>query len=292
VEGGRRAWQVPQALEFMLKALNDPDHAYLLILDEMNLAHVERYFADALSGMESREACLPNLSRGGDGYWRIPDGQPPRLTMPKNLFVVGTVNVDETTYLFSPKVLDRANTFEFRVRTEDLTAFAGRPTSCAPGPTDLVKGFLQVAQDDNWHATHPATDQDVFTTHLRALHGILSEGSFEFGHRVFYEATRFAALLAGAGDSDPLRALDLQILQKILPRLHGSRKRLERSLRRVARFCYDLGLEPADIPGVVGESAFDPLAPLAAAPQLPQSFDKARRMMAALRANQFTSFTE
>jgi 5-methylcytosine-specific restriction protein B len=292
VEGGRRAWQVPQALEFMLKALNDPDHPYLLILDEMNLAHVERYFADALSGMESREACLPNLSRERDGHWRIPDGQPPRLTVPKNLFVVGTVNVDETTYLFSPKVLDRANTFEFRVRTEDLSASAGRPTSCAPGPAALVKGFLQIAQNDKWHTVHPASGLDIFTTHLRALHGILSEGSFEFGHRVFYEATRFSALLAGAGDADPLRALDLQVLQKILPRLHGSRKRLERTLRRVARFCYDLGLEAGDAQGGVGESVFDPLNPLAAAPQLPQSFDKARRMMAALRANQFTSFTE
>jgi MoxR-like ATPase len=292
MEAGKRAWQVPQALEFMLKALNDPDHPYLLILDEMNLAHVERYFADALSGMESREACLPNLIRGRDSYWRIPDGQPPRLAIPKNLFVVGTVNVDETTYLFSPKVLDRANTFELRVHTADLAADAGRPISCMPGPAELVKGFLQIAQDDNWHSTHPAADLEVFTHHLRALHGILSEGGFEFGHRVFYEAIRFAALLTGAGNADPLHALDLQVLQKVLPRLHGSRKRLERTLRRVARFCYDLGTEPADTQAVTGESAFDALAPLTSTPRLPGSFDKARRMMEALRANQFTSFTE
>ncbi len=37
------------------------------------------------------------------------------VPLPSNLFVVGTVNVDETTYMFSPKVLDRANTIEFRV---------------------------------------------------------------------------------------------------------------------------------------------------------------------------------
>ena len=43
-------WFVPEAFEFVLRATNDPEHPYLLILDEMNLAHVERYFSDFLSG--------------------------------------------------------------------------------------------------------------------------------------------------------------------------------------------------------------------------------------------------
>ena len=58
---GRLRWVVPQALEFMLQAANNPDRPYLLVLDEMNLAHVERYFADVLSGMESGQGVLPNL---------------------------------------------------------------------------------------------------------------------------------------------------------------------------------------------------------------------------------------
>ena len=117
---GRAAWLVPAPLEFMLKACADTQHPYLLLLDEMNLAHVERYFADALSGMESGEPCLPNLVRGPDGLWRTKPGAPTRVPFPRNLWLVGTVNVDETTYMFSPKVLDRATTFEFRVATEDL----------------------------------------------------------------------------------------------------------------------------------------------------------------------------
>ena len=87
----------------------------------MNLAHVERYFADALSGMESREACLPNLARGQDGYWRAIEGQAPRLPMPKNLFVVGTVNIDETTYLFSPKSSTKPIRSKFRRSTQLLS---------------------------------------------------------------------------------------------------------------------------------------------------------------------------
>ena len=103
----------------MLKAAQDRLHPHLLILDEMNLAHVERYFADFLSGMESRQPCLPNLVKDEDGCWRVSTMGPSRLPLPRNLWVIGTVNVDETTYMFSPKVLDRANVFEFRVSTDD-----------------------------------------------------------------------------------------------------------------------------------------------------------------------------
>ncbi len=75
---------------------------FFIILDEMNLSYVERYFADFLSHMET-----PDLKFVLDGY-------PGVLRYPENLFVVGTVNIDETTYMFSPKVLDRANVIEFK----------------------------------------------------------------------------------------------------------------------------------------------------------------------------------
>src|SRR5690606_8072426 len=131
-EYGRRPWHVPDALAFMLKAARDTEHPYLLVLDEMNLAHVERYFADVLSGMESDQPVLPNLVKEKDGRWRLdPDG-PERIPIPENLFVVGTVNVDETTYMFSPKVLDRANTIEFRVDSEDLSEGMRRPMPIQP----------------------------------------------------------------------------------------------------------------------------------------------------------------
>ena len=115
---------MPEVLKFMITAANDPANPYALILDEMNLAHVERYFADALSGMESGQECLPNLAVDSEGVWRVKPGESRLVQLPSNLFVIGTVNVDETTYLFSPKVLDRANTFEFRVSTNALSSGA------------------------------------------------------------------------------------------------------------------------------------------------------------------------
>jgi hypothetical protein len=285
----RPAWHVDRSLKFMIRAARSPGEAYALILDEMNLAHVERYFADALSGMESAQQMLPNLVQEKDGYWRIPQGEESHLVFPKNLFVIGTVNVDETTYLFSPKVLDRANTFEFRVRTEDLTEEAKKPDVCAPGDPRMAAALLQIAQDDTWQVNHPHPELAAFTALLRDLHRILAQAGFEFGHRVFYEAIRFAAMLYAAGEDSFLKALDLQVLQKLLPRLHGSRRKLEETLIDVGHFCYDLTIVTSSSEGT---ERFDPTAPPPMVPQLPRSFEKLRRMTQAVRANQFTSFTE
>jgi 5-methylcytosine-specific restriction protein B len=287
---GRRPWSVPDALRFMLQAASDQDNPYLLVLDEMNLAHVERYFADVLSGMESERGCLPNLRPEDDGQWRLIPGRPGRIPVPRNLFIVGTVNVDETTYLFSPKVLDRANTFDFRVDSVDLAADAHKPTECSPGDPGLIRGFLTIAKDDEWHRDHPAEGVAAFEQHLKTLHSLLAEGGFEFGHRVFYEAIRFAAMLNAAGDTDPEHALDLQVMQKVLPRLHGSRRRLEPTLCALGRFCFDLSFESGSV-NDTGQR-FDPLAPNPGTARLPVSFDKVRRMTRGLRAQQFTSFTE
>lgn len=276
---GDHAWQVPDTLEFMLRAAADPAHPYLLILDEMNLAHVERYFADVLSGMESGEAVLPNLQRNGAGEWR-PIGE--QLPLPSNLFVVGTVNVDETTYMFSPKVLDRANTMEFRVETADLVGTPGPLQDVIAGPANLVASFLSIS----------ATPPDIDEAHaelgeaLRELHRLLAEYSREFGHRTFSEALRFAAHYRNAGDEDLHAPLDLQVLQKVLPKFHGSVREISEPLTAVAAWAF-AG------PGQPSPANFDPLTPpQGQQPALPQSFDKAARMTRRLRANHFVSFTE
>ena len=98
------------ALHLLLNAKKDETRPYFLILDEMNLSHVERYFADFLSTMESKNT-IP-LHKIDNEINNIPK----TIKLPPNLFIVGTVNIDETTYMFSPKVLDRANTIEFTQR--------------------------------------------------------------------------------------------------------------------------------------------------------------------------------
>ena len=285
ISAGRRVWSVPNVLEFFLRAVRDPGRPYLLVLDEMNLAHVERYFADFLSGMESGQPVLPNVIQEGDRWVDAPEDANP-LPIPRNLFVIGTVNVDETTYMFSPKMLDRSNVLEFRVTTQDLVK-ASKAQKLAPAAEMSAKALLSVANNDAWHDEHSTQDGEAFVQALRALHIRLSRHSSEFGFRTFYDAVRFLAIYSAMGDASWTDCLDLQVIQKVLPRLHGSRRRLEPLLLDLAAFCVDLSLE-----GTETSSRLDPLLEPSASPQLHRTWDKLRRMLVSLRADQFASFMQ
>lgn len=268
---GAPVWFVPEAFEFVLRAANDPEHPYLLILDEMNLAHVERYFSDFLSGVESRRPVLPDLVFDGPSrQWVLRDVEAERLPLPRNLFVVGTVNVDETTYMFSPKVLDRAFTFEFRVTSDELDAELKRPIAAPAGEDHRVRAFASLAQRDDFQREQPHPARDEIVSTLQAAHDILARANQEFGHRTLYEILRFCAFFAATGETDVHTALDLAIMQKVLPKVHGSRRRVEPILTDLAALAQGVG----------------------SAPRLPVTHHKIDRMIASVRANQFVSFAE
>ena len=275
-------WHTPPTLEFILRA-QASDELHLLILDEMNLAHVERYFADVLSGIESDAPCIPALTRVGD-QWMSRGGA--RMPLPKNLVIIGTVNVDETTYMFSPKVLDRANTLEFRVQTDDLPDDPSElrpPGPLPPASAAALAGLQAVLVDPSWSGD--GESQPAIGPHLKALHAKLAVSGFEFGHRVYFEAHRFARIHRALGGGGVREALDLQVMQKVLPRLHGSRRRVEGVLLELARFAF--------FGRVVDAGDFAPQSPPKdTEPVLPQSFDKLQRMLRRLAANQFVSFSE
>ena len=96
------------------EAVGEEPHPFFVILDEMNLARVEHYFSDFLSALESGEAIPLHENAAIESGESESGPQVPReLKVPGNVLFTGTVNVDETTYMFSPKVLDRAFTIEF-----------------------------------------------------------------------------------------------------------------------------------------------------------------------------------
>jgi 5-methylcytosine-specific restriction protein B len=270
MRAGRRAWTVPAPLRFMLTAARDPDHVHLLVLDEMNLAHVERYFADVLSGIESGEAILPDLVVDDDGHWRpLTPGQ--RLAFPPNLAIIGTVNVDETTYQFSPKVLDRAFSFDFRVTSDELAAPVARTSHRTAASTEHLDVVRRAMVDPTWAASASETPDTEVRSQLIDLHRSLAEIGFEFGHRTFQEALGFSFVLERAGVTDPDEIVDWIIMAKVLPRLHGSRRQLE-------GFLSDL------LATATGSDGDKPAMPLTAR--------KLRRMVDLIRANQFVSFAE
>jgi MrcB-like, N-terminal domain len=267
---GRVVWAVPETLEFLLRAHRDPSSPYVLILDEMNLAHVERYFADFLSGIESGEPVIPNLLHVTGSWVELDEGG--RLPLPSNLVVLGTVNVDETTYMFSPKVLDRAFTYEFRVLAEDLDPALRTLRALPEADANTRHHLVRLLQDKTWQFDHPHPEQDRLVDELRGLHQTLARVSLDFGHRVMFEALRFAALVYAAGISSSDEALDLIVMTKLLPKVHGSRQRLETMLRVLQVWAQ-------------GDDTSDE-------PRFPRTWAKLERMLAVLVDAQFVTFTE
>lgn len=222
-------------LDLMIRAkqnFENPDVAtkpYFLILDEMNLSHVERYFADFLSTMESGDK-IP-LHKIENETKEIP----PSINLPKNLFIIGTVNIDETTYMFSPKVLDRANTIEFRLAEKDLIKFINSGTklnmdNLRSQGADMSESFMNLAlkQTDNNLKT-VEEDLKLFFTELK-------KSGAEFGYRTASEIGRLMYYLEQLGEKGE-NLLDIAIMQKLLPKLHGSRNKLTKILPILGGFC-------------------------------------------------------
>ena len=111
---------IPGAIiDFVKQAELDSRNPYFLCLDEMNLARVEYYLSDILSIIETREyvdgkvTTDPLITENYYGADITAKGKYGVVRIPENLYIIGTVNMDETTFPFSRKVLDRANTIEF-----------------------------------------------------------------------------------------------------------------------------------------------------------------------------------
>lgn len=240
------------ALDLILRAQQNPERPFFLILDEMNLSHVERYFADILSAIESgQKICLHSagheLKSASDDSLPVPDA----IILPNNLYIVGTVNIDETTYMFSPKVLDRANVIEFRASSSEITSFLDSPSrvgrdSLACRGAKFGEAFVQAAQSPNLAELPPefgdgrAVAKELNTQMTKLFERLQPIGA-EFGFRTALEITCFFyhhAVLTGPTWRFE-QALDAQVIQKLMPKLHGSHRKLYPTLMELQKFCED-----------------------------------------------------
>ncbi len=258
----------------LIKAANNSTEPHFLILDEMNLSHVERYFADFLSAIESKE--------------KIPLYGEEELTLPQNLFIIGTVNVDETTYMFSPKVLDRANVIEFETYSAidymnngiNLLSPSGNISYLEDplagnhirdyGIGELRDLFIEVTAEEQsfWN---------ILTEEIFSFQSILKESGFDFGFRVINEMVRFMAV-AWEYEDKPLnftnwtRYFDACIKQKLLPKLHGSEKIIGETLDELYKKCLSSAVETEDMA------------------KYPESYKKLKEMREVLRKQRYVSF--
>lgn len=264
-------------LDLLIEA-NRPGNAkkpYFLILDEMNMSYVERYFADFLSAMESHEAI--KLWNGAEG-----DGVPTSIKLPKNLFIIGTINVDETTYMFSPKVLDRANVIEFKISGNEMDDFLGKIRSVDRNSlfgkaSGMAESFIDRASD-----AQISPDENIKAVLIEFFNQLKSVNA-EFGYRSATEIYKYIDIASHNDDTvvaaDVTTILDCAMVQKLLPKLHGSRKKLVPVLKALWGFC-DTGINLDDAETVSIETKY------------PLTADKVLRMYRSALDNGFTSYSE
>ena len=210
-------------------AMCEPDKPVFLCLDEMNLARVEYYLSDFLSVIESRE-------KGDGGKFITSAIAQYEGGIPDNLYLIGTVNMDETTFPFSKKVLDRANTIEFNY-VELVPKFEG--TLSPVEPLDVPNRFLQteylVLERDC------ADEQDYVTQtcdNLQRINEILRKANAHVGYRVRDEIVFYMLNNKKAGNLlTEEQAFDNEIMQKILPRIQGSAVSIKDMLIELFKFC-------------------------------------------------------
>ena len=284
------------ALNLIIEANKEENKSkpYFLILDEMNLSHVERYFADFLSVMESKDKFKLHSS---ESNLNITDGDkleksievPSTLSWPKNLFVVGTVNIDETTYMFSPKVLDRANVIEFRINETEMSSYLSEATDV----TDLngegksmCKSFVTIATEKT------KANSDTLKTTLNNFFSTLQEVGAEFGYRTASEIQILFGQIDVVNPSFSEKEnekIDIAIMQKLLPKLHGSRSKLTTVLKTLATLCYQ---KHKDFTTEQKNKIFEIINEDARIIQYPISLEKITRMYHNVIANGFTSYAE
>jgi 5-methylcytosine-specific restriction protein B len=158
------------------------------------------------------------------------------------------------------------------VADADLDPNLRRPGQSAAASDAMLGSLVAYQQHDDWQFDNPHPERDGLAEDIRALHRILSPAGLEFGHRVMYEALRFASMLGVARGLGRDEALDAIALTKVLPKIHGSRQRLEPVLRDLISFAEG--------------------APESIDERLPTTATKARRMLDVLLEAQFVSFTE
>ena len=294
LDGGN--YHLTKFVKFLIKAMQHENVPFFVCLDEMNLAPVEQYFAEFLSILESRkdvdgtiksEPLIPaaifnkydnkllkelfpskEKQEKGTGYPIVDEELAPYsnttyeilreegLRIPRNLIVVGTVNMDDTTYQFSRKVIDRAMTIEMNeVKLNDMFDIE-TPDTLSYREDIVDKGwfFAPFAQSNNAlqqmnnderellakkiKATIGQTDADGTTT-SGSLEAILGKTPFRIAYRVVNELIlHFYALRQENKDAEfeelYKKALDNILMMKVLPRIEGNEDLVKAPLAQLA----------------------------------------------------------
>ena len=208
-------------VNFLLKAQDDPEKLYMVCFDEMNLARVEHYFSQFISVLENSDderyiqlynSNLENRVYNSNIY-------PSKILVRKNVIFVGTVNVDESTFHFSDKVLDRANVIKLNMCSFNELA-------------EVKKNIISEDIDEIDFNTNDffETNNTFFTmtddelSFLDELNYCLKENNprMGIGYRVISQINQYLSAIPQDIGYDRQEAFDNLIVQRILTKLRGA----------------------------------------------------------------------
>ncbi len=266
-------------IDFVIKAWESVDVPHFLCLDEMNLAPVEQYFAEYLSVAESRKLnngkikTDPILGKSFEGHdmaeqeeWYInyllerfkendelyqkflKEG----ITIPQNLIVIGTVNMDETTYSFSRKVLDRAMTIEMN----EVNLYGGL-TERHEAIGKLGKDELIADAVEGVDVYEDYKDVcNIALTYLQAVNNVLEGTPFKVAYRtrnefLLYVVNNLPYNKNAEGEDIPqpaviARALDEITSMKVLSRIEGDDTKVKKEMLAALKTSIGDGLKAID----------------------------------------------
>ena len=269
---------------------------YFVLFDEMNLARVEYYFADFLSVMETAKieegAPVPadlTAQYGDSAHYTGFSSQgiilhsqddelkcgsytiPRRLYLPPNVYFTGSVNVDETTHVFSPKVLDRAFVVESDMPDFDSYAEHVANSNGEADDIDVEKIKRDLTHDGGFIGKEKSVifeflkSNDNVMENLKQYNSALKDSGFEFGYRVFDEIVLFLAessAMEEIVEIDETTAFDLAVKMKVLPKIHGTKQKILERLGRLGDIAAQNGHDETKkkIDSMIGRCTIDGFA--------------------------------
>ena len=230
------------------EASQNLDKPYFVCLDEMNLARVEYYLSDYLSVIESRRKVDDKIVTDKLIYDSEIDEEE-TLSLPENLYIVGTVNMDDTTFQFSRKVLDRANTIEFsEVNLENLFGENSEEDNLDEN-IEVYNDFLKSTYLKTIDIEDEYRDYAIkINKKIIDINNILKKSQKQFAYRVRDEILFYMIENKKANLLDENEAFDYQIMQKVLPAISGSENSVKETLVNLFNFvCEKEILNDSDI---------------------------------------------
>ncbi|MFR3557140.1 MAG: McrB family protein [Paraclostridium sordellii] len=226
------------SLTKIIKEASKPENKnkpYFACLDEMNLARVEYYLSDYLSIIESRKKVGQDIITESE------------LQIPDNIYLIGTVNMDDTTFTFSRKVLDRANTIEFSdVNLENLFEEITEE-EITPIKVDnrfLKTTYLKIMDIGEEHIEYAKE----INKKIIEINNILKQSQKQFAYRVRDEILFYMIENKKSELLNEDVAFDYQIMQKILPAITGSEQSIAQVLIDLFNFtCEGKVIDDIDI---------------------------------------------